>query len=402
MQLHGSDPDIQTLIQRMRNGDVDLQPNFQRGEIWPITKKQKLIDSILREWHVPPIHLVEEKETKKQLVLDGQQRLVSIRDFSNDEFTINGKIEPQSAGINSIDGLKFSELPELWRRKFLQFTIRQFRITDYEPSEPGELFYRLNQPSALTSAEVRNAFFGQTREQVKGIIEEFQNNNLSDTYWGFSNARMSLDDVIARSLYLLDENSLLKKTGTAVLADKYRKGQAFSNESEVLIKAAGEVLRATKDTSVKYRPFNKATAQSWLVFTACVIRQFGTDNAHQAVPEFMNKFEETRSFVSFLGLPENSFQVLERSFSSKGVEALFQAYDDRAKSRVADTLSVALRDFVLWITFRSQFSLETPPQRSPNSNRNETLDKLIHQTTPLSSTRDIEELVSKIGWGANL
>lgn len=402
MQLHGSDPDIQTLIQRMKNGDVDLQPNFQRGEIWPITKKQKLIDSILREWHVPPIHLVEEKETKKQLVLDGQQRLVSIRDFFNDEFTINGKIEPQSDGINAIDGLKYSELPELWRRKFLQFTIRQFRITDYEPSEPGELFYRLNQPSALTSAEVRNAFFGQTREQVKRILEEFQTNNLADEYWGFSNARMSLDDVIARSLYLLDENSLLKKTGTAVLADKYRKGHAFSSESETLIKAAGEIFRATKDTSTKYRPFNKATAQSWLVFTACVIRQFGMAKAQQAVPEFMKKFEETRSFVSLFGMQEKSFETLENSFSVKGVEALFKAYDDRAKSRVADTLSVALRDFVLWITFRNQFEFTTPPNNHPDFDRIEILDKLIHQATPLSSTRDIEELVSKIGWGASL
>ncbi|MEW4278928.1 DUF262 domain-containing protein [Priestia megaterium] len=79
MRLLTSDLDIQTIVAPIQNNDINLQPNFQRGEIWGEPKKK--IDSILRDWHVPPIHVVEVKETAKQDVLDDQQRLVAIRDF---------------------------------------------------------------------------------------------------------------------------------------------------------------------------------------------------------------------------------------------------------------------------------------------------------------------------------
>lgn len=59
---------------------MDLQPDFQRGEIWTIQKKQKLIDSILRGWKIPPIHVIHNAQSVDE-VLDGQQRLAAIRDF---------------------------------------------------------------------------------------------------------------------------------------------------------------------------------------------------------------------------------------------------------------------------------------------------------------------------------
>lgn len=400
MQLHGSDPDIQTLVQRIDSCEIDLQPDFQRGEVWPIAKRQRLVDSILREWHVPPIHLVEEADTKQQLVLDGQQRLASIRDFAHDVFPLNGLIEPISSELRALHGYRFSELPELWKRRFLRFTIRQFRITNYEPSEPGELFYRLNQPSALTSAEVRNAFFGITRQQVKSIIDEFQKNNLDETFWGFSNARMALDDVVARSLYLLDEKSLLKKTGSASLADKYRKGTPFSNESETLIRQAGQLLKSSIDFSHGFRPFNKATAQSWLIFTATAIKYFGPKNIHDRIPVFLEQFESTRGYVPLFGVQDGLFKSLEHHIGSKGTEILFLAYDDRAKSRVSDTSSVAIRDFALWITFRSENQHLT--SLTNNHRPIELVDHILASKTNISNIRDVEELVSRIEWGASI
>jgi uncharacterized protein with ParB-like and HNH nuclease domain len=77
MKMTPSDPDIQTIYSRICSGDLDLQPNFQRGEVWPTQKKRKLIDSILRDWHVPPVHVVV-SERGRQEVLDGQQRLAAI------------------------------------------------------------------------------------------------------------------------------------------------------------------------------------------------------------------------------------------------------------------------------------------------------------------------------------
>lgn len=94
MRLIGSDPDIQTIVSRIKTGDIDLQPDFQRGEVWSRAKKQRLVDSVLREWHVPPIHVIEDLTSRKQEVLDGQQRLTAIRDFVDGEFAVDGTVIP--------------------------------------------------------------------------------------------------------------------------------------------------------------------------------------------------------------------------------------------------------------------------------------------------------------------
>jgi len=90
MRLLPSDPDIQTIVSRIESGVIDLQPDFQRGEVWSIAKKKRLIDSILRNWHVPPLHVVM-TDGGIQEVLDGQQRLVAIRDFVRGLFPVDGK-----------------------------------------------------------------------------------------------------------------------------------------------------------------------------------------------------------------------------------------------------------------------------------------------------------------------
>ena len=103
-------------------------------------------------------------------MLDGQQQLAAIRDFVEGYFSVDGNTEPLEQSIQSLHGKFYKDLPEEWRRRFNQFTIRIFRIVDYQVSEPAELFFRLNQPASLTGAEQRNAFFGPVREQIKELV----------------------------------------------------------------------------------------------------------------------------------------------------------------------------------------------------------------------------------------
>jgi hypothetical protein len=130
-------------------------------------------------------------ETARQEVLDGQQRLAAIRDFATNRLAIDGKTEPLDPDIQKLDGMFFDQLPEYWRRRFNNFTIRVFVIKNYLPEEPGELFYRLNQPTNLTAAEQRNAFYGPARQQVKDLVEYWENIGLAKSSVGFSNSRMA-------------------------------------------------------------------------------------------------------------------------------------------------------------------------------------------------------------------
>ena len=122
MRLTPSDPDIETLYRRIIDRQLDLQPDFQRGGVSTLLKKQKLIDTILRDWHIPPIHVIKPVDSPVNEVLDGKQRLTAIRDFMNNEFTVNGAIEPQSSLIENLGGKRFNDLPleirERWLSRF--------------------------------------------------------------------------------------------------------------------------------------------------------------------------------------------------------------------------------------------------------------------------------------------
>src|SRR4051812_32788947 len=98
MKLTPSEPDLRTIVERIDNDDIDLQPDFQRQEVWSTAKKRRLIDTILRGWSIPPVHLVETTESRLE-VLDGQQRLTALRDFVHNRFSIDGRVTPESSSI---------------------------------------------------------------------------------------------------------------------------------------------------------------------------------------------------------------------------------------------------------------------------------------------------------------
>ncbi|CAN7617739.1 DUF262 domain-containing protein [Acidovorax delafieldii] len=394
MRLLPSDPDIETIVGRIKDSSLDLQPNFQRGEVWSVSKKQRLIDSILRDWHVPPIHVVVDK-SNRHLVLDGQQRLVSIRDFVEDMFPIDGKIQPIDNDVEKLNGLRFSDLSDEWKRKFNQFTLRLFRITDYDPSEPGELFFRLNQPSALTSAEQRNSFFGNTREQIKELVQLMDREGLDSKFWGFSNARMAYDDIIARTCLVLEQKTLKKKVTALALSDRYRSGKEFSPEVEHLVRSAIQLLgQARSQIGSELNPFNKATSQSWLVFIATLVRTSLNDIHKVKVAPFLSSFSRMRDELSLGLLVNYEFEKLDEAFGASAGELLLHVYEDRSTSRVADVSSVTLRDFVLWMFYWTAASdKETCP--ALDSIRITALKKNVR----LQSIGDIETLAAQLNWG---
>jgi hypothetical protein len=358
MRLLPSDPDIETIVARIKAGDIDLQPEFQRGEVWGKAKKQRLVDSILRDWHVPPIHIIEVIPSRRQEVLDGQQRLAAIRDFVDGVFALDGTIEPASAELGNLDGLLYEQLPDSWRRRFNQFTIRIFRIVDYEPGEPGELFFRLNQPTSLTSAEQRNAFFGPVREQIKKLVEQLSSSGIDKEFLGFSNSRMAYDDVHARVALAIERKTLAEKITASDLADLYRSESSLSSRAASLTENAITKFAAAKSRVGPIRPrFNKATIFSWFLFLIRAELKQYRFISDQVLAEYLAFFEETR--VSAEADIEDSDLIVARHIKAS---ALLSIYDSRSSARVADVSSVLFRDATIWIMFRQFLDKKEIPE----------------------------------------
>ena len=350
MKLLPSDPDIQTLVGRIEREELDLQPDFQRGEVWSESKKRRLIDTVLRNWHIPPIHVIERPDSHKQEVLDGQQRLAAIRDFVNGLIRVDGHIEPYEAEIASAHECTYETLPANLRRRFDRFTIRIFSLIDFQPGEPGELFFRLNQPVSLTAAEQRNAFFGPVREQVRQLCEQFSSFGLTDDFLGFSNSRMAYDDTVAKLCLSLERGTLREKITATTITERYRKPEPFNG---YLIDHVKESLGVLGGCNLSARPnfkFNKATLFSWLCFTARLLAKGDTAQARECLGPFLWAFEDQRANV--IGKWDGGLRV-ERE-GGDFPEALLLIFTDRASLRVSDISSVLLRDAILAFCFISK------------------------------------------------
>lgn len=378
MRLLPSDPDVATIVARIQKADINLQPEFQRGEVWSTSKKQKLIDSILRDWHVPPVHVIEVKGSAQQEVLDGQQRLVSIRDFVNDEFPIDGKTEPYSADVAALDGLRYSELPIEARRKFDRFTIRVFLITDYDASEPGELFYRLNQPASLTAAEQRNAFFGPARQQVKDLVLLMESRGISKSFLGFSNARMAYDDVLARLCCSMEEGTLFEKITAAKLASRYRSETPFEESIIQQMESALSLMANSRPFVQKEVRFNKATLFSWLWFVKEIQKIDVPAITPKLVGSYIGYFETSKEH--FLSAERENDSPVTVGYKStlppQLMGQLIYVYNDRSTARVADVASVVYRDIVTWILFAAFLVSTAKPLQSKDERLNVLLSLL--------------------------
>lgn len=79
-----NDFNVITIYNFMESGTVKI-PGFQRNYVWDINRASKLIESIILGLPIPQIFLYEESRNKF-LVIDGQQRLMSIYFFIKRRF----------------------------------------------------------------------------------------------------------------------------------------------------------------------------------------------------------------------------------------------------------------------------------------------------------------------------
>lgn len=397
MRFMPADPDIATIYNRIQQKEIDLQPDFQRGEVWPSAKQQRLIDSILRGWIVPPILVIDDLKGGLLQVLDGQQRLAAIRDFKENLLTVDGNSEPLDEHITRLHGLRYLDLPAEVRRLFDRTTIRLFHVTDYLPEEPAEIFFRLNQPTALTSAEKRNAFFGPVRSQVRELVTELESYGSVQRLFGFSNSRMAYDDLLARFVCILENESLHKKVTAAAIDLLYRRKEPISERLEFRLKATIklmiEVISCASELLGDTKPnlkLNKATALTWLVF-------FSRDNGNSDIDLL------SRYFLHFELLRQGAIQNdIGSSFERSISDALLVVYNDRATARVADVSSVLIRDIVIWHSWL-EFSLENTQITSVQDiSRTVSLYDVLENVSSNQIDEEILNFVELTGWGSEI
>lgn len=276
-----------------------------------------------------------DKKTYTKEVLDGQQRLRSIYDFYQGVYPINGQIQPYHDALLGLHGLYYNQLPIEEQRKFRNFSIRIFEITDYEKDEPFELFYRLNQSVKLTSAERRNTFFGETRSQVKKIVDYMESIGVNRDLIGFNNSRLSYQDVVARLCHALETQRIDSKITDRDITNRYRSDMGFSETICKRTELSIFILKEAIIRSEQKFKLSKPTLFSWLLF----ITQLNDDVDIGRICQFIEYFRQLVSKADGVTKTLNHEQFIE--------QWVVKEYDYRASTSVNDAKSIIFRHFAL-------------------------------------------------------
>lgn len=81
--VSATDWTTETIVNQINKGNIMLNPRFQRRDAWESQRKSRFIESLFLGFPIPQLVLAESKDRKgAYIVIDGKQRLLSIRQFS--------------------------------------------------------------------------------------------------------------------------------------------------------------------------------------------------------------------------------------------------------------------------------------------------------------------------------
>jgi hypothetical protein len=144
-------------------------PEYQRDSSqWDIPKKSLFIESLINNLTVPPLIVYPETESmpgkERRQIVDGQQRLTTIREFLKDEFALAKEADVEYADNVGplVQGKKFSELPPAIREQIELYVLNFILLPrDLRLDMRLEIFRRINEGGVPLSAhDLRLALFG--------------------------------------------------------------------------------------------------------------------------------------------------------------------------------------------------------------------------------------------------
>ncbi len=277
-----NDFNVKTIVDFIESGIFRI-PVFQRNYVWTINRASKLIESIILGLPVPQVFLYETARNQ-YLVIDGQQRLMSIyfflkmrfplmkkrgalravfdetgsippEVFADDEFfsKFNLRLPGKSPQVpNELHGLNYETLGDLQTSLNLR-TIRCVFVRQNFPQDDDssifEIFDRLNTGGEnLTAQEIRISLYNSDfMKMVSRFNADKRWRNLIDQ--PETDLRMRDVEILLRGFAMLSKGSNYAPSMTKFL-NEFAKEMQEGTESEV--KLLGDILSAFLDMCVDF------------------------------------------------------------------------------------------------------------------------------------------------------
>ena len=267
---------VQQIVARIKHGDLDLAPDFQRhAGIWDAQRRSRLIESLLLRIPIPVFYVAADQDDVWSVV-DGVQRTSTIYDYVTGKFPLN-RLEY----LTHLNGKRHNDLPWPMQRRISE---TQFVFHVIEPGTPQEvmfnIFLRLNTGGKpLNKQEIRHALHpGPIRDYLRDLAESKAFRTATDGT--ISTKRMEDRELVLRFLafYIAPWENYSSNDLDAYLGNTMEKVNKMDSDERAALKEEFEkaMLTASKifhnDAFRKrYRrgdgryPISRALFESWAI-----------------------------------------------------------------------------------------------------------------------------------------
>ena len=171
---------VTLVFQMINNGDIDLSPDFQRNLVWDHLQKSRLIESILLRIPLPMFYFAEDKDGKLTVV-DGLQRISTIKEFMDNKFPLK-KLQYLEESCGGRYYQSKGKKEGIDTKYFRWFNLTNLSANIIDPTSPYkvkyDIFRRINTGGRpLNNQEIRNCLTGQgLRDALKQMasLPEFK------------------------------------------------------------------------------------------------------------------------------------------------------------------------------------------------------------------------------------
>lgn len=259
-----SDLTLSVIHDMWKDEDITI-PSFQRNFVWNIKQSSLLIESFLLGLPVPQVFFYIDSENKN-LVIDGQQRIMSVVYFFEGYFgpeNMQGRravfrLSGLSKG-SPYAGKKFTDLSTQEQRKLKGAVLRAVNIKQLAPVNQStsmfHIFERLNTGGTpLKAQEIRNCVF-------HGALVDFLHKANEDADWRTILARKPLDkhqrdvEMILRIFSMSERGNEYEKPMKEFLNQQMRNHTKGGSKAEKFVEHFGEVTAAIV-TQLDSKPFH--------------------------------------------------------------------------------------------------------------------------------------------------
>ena len=268
---------MDSLIKRIKNKEIDLAPGFQRrAGIWSDKAQSLLIESMLIKIPLPAFYM-DATDDGCWLIVDGLQRLTTIRRFViSEELALCGL-----EFLTDYEGKKFSELPRSFQRRIEETDIVVYQIQPGTPDDVKfDIFRRINTGGEpLSAQEIRHAL---NQGDVTQWLERLANSDAfkDATDRGVSPKRMDDRECVLRflafslspptsykennfDLFLNSAMQRANKLDSKVLQEYENLFYKAMNTAQQIF--CGDAFRKRYNEMDSRYPINKALFEAWSV-----------------------------------------------------------------------------------------------------------------------------------------